>query len=118
MTSHHIFQQLREVRHSCFTNLTYKYLVVVVINLIKNSQTICGNTKNILLNHKMFQTLVRCFISFGTILLCNTVIADQEDIDITNKTYESQLIVNPINMLLDLDEIGNYTWLPWRMQST
>ncbi|MDR4506168.1 MAG: hypothetical protein MRK01_15455 [Candidatus Scalindua sp.] len=58
------------------------------------------------LTYQMFKNLAISFIHFGIIALCTTVFADQEEIDTVTVSDDLQLIVSPINLLLDLSETG------------
>ncbi len=103
------FQQSRNSNYSSVIPFTTISLIGDVSNLLKKYSVVYRIIKNAFFHLRVLKNLVICFTLIGIIGLCTIVFADQEVIGTSSISYDNQLTLDPINMLLDLGEIGYAT---------
>ena len=107
MASNYTFPQSGKVRYSRFSPFRNTSFATDIFALIPNNLIYyIITTAKLTMKTIPIKNLLINYASFAIILSCNILFADQTKINTSPVSDEKQLIVTPINMLLDLGEIG------------
>lgn len=107
MSSNYTFPQSGKARYFRFSPFRTTSFATCIFALIPNNLTyyIITTAKLTIKTFPIKNLLINC-APFAVILFCNILFADQIKINTSPVSDEKQLIVTPINMLLDLGETG------------